>query len=195
MLRNSETLGVGFVWVTLIFFLHSFLVIFFCWFCHCMCRFLLLFENFRIFKLQITEKFRLVQLVCASSGSLMHSSLPSFFSSSPHSCIRLIDFLISLLIFLAMSFEFSPKNTHAHKTLSCILSLFLSFCRIIFYHLQIIDESEKNKKNLQPPCRRKICEKFVKIFEKRENLLPYKNETHKQTRARSLVKNNRFSLM
>lgn len=168
------------------FFLHSFLMIFFSLFCHCMCRFLLLFENFRIFKLQITEKFRLVQLVCASSGSLMHSSLPSFFSSSPHSCIRLIDFLISLLIFLAMSFEFSPKNTHAHKTLSCILSLFLSFCRIIFYHLQIIDESEMNKKNLQPPCRRKICEKFVKIFEKRENLLPHKKKTqHTNKRARA----------
>lgn len=167
-----------------------------------MCRFLLLFENFRIFKLQITEKFRLVQLVCASSGSLMHSSLPSFFSSSPHSCIRLIDFLISLLIFLAMSFEFSPKNTHAHKTLSCILSFFLSFCRIIFYHLQIIDESEMNKKICSLPVAGKFAKnlskfsKKGKIFEKRENLLPHKkNATHKQTRARSLVKNNRFSLM
>lgn len=169
------------------FFLHSFLMIFFSLFCHCMCRFLLLFENFRIFKLQITEKFRLVQLVCASSGSLMHSSLPSFFSSSPHSCIRLIDFLISLLIFLAMSFEFSPKNTHAHKTLSCILSLFLSFCRIIFYHLQIIDESEMNKKNLQPPCRRKICEKFVKIFEKKGKFTPsQKKKRNTQTNARAL---------
>lgn len=126
MLRNSETLGVGFVWVTLNFFLHSFLMIFFSLFCHCMCRFLLLFENFRIFKLQITEKFRLVQLVCASSGSLMHSSLPSFFSSSPHSCIRLIDFLISLLIFLAMSFEFSPKNTHTLTKLFRVSSLFSS---------------------------------------------------------------------
>lgn len=125
MLRNSETLGVGFVWVTLTFFC-TLLMIFFCLLCHCMCGFLLLFENFRIFKLQITEKFRLVQLVCASSGSLMHSSLPSFFSSSPHSCIRLIDFLISLLIFLAMSFEFSPKITHTLTNLLRVSSLFSS---------------------------------------------------------------------
>lgn len=121
MLRNSETLGVGFVWVTLTFFC-TLLMIFFC----LLCRFLLLFENFRIFKLQITEKFRLVQLVCASSGSLMHSSLPSFFSSSPHSCIRLIDFLISLLIFLAMSFEFSPKITHTLTNFLRVSSLFSS---------------------------------------------------------------------
>lgn len=163
-----------------------------------MCRFLLLFENFRIFKLQITEKFRLVQLVCASSGSLMHSSLPSFFSSSPHSCIRLIDFLISLLIFLAMSFEFSPKNTHAHKTLSCILSFFLSFCRIIFYHLQIIDESEMNKKICSLPVAGKFAKNLSKFSKKKGKfytLTKKKNATHKQTRARSLVKNNRFSLM
>lgn len=44
-----------------------------------------------------------------------------------------------------------------------------------------------NKKNLQPPCRRKICEKFVKISEKREILHPYKKKKRNtQTNARAL---------
>lgn len=43
MLRDSETFGLIFVWVTLFFYT---LLVIFCLFCHCMCRFLLLFEFF-----------------------------------------------------------------------------------------------------------------------------------------------------
>lgn len=42
-----------------------------------------------------------------------------------------------------------------------------------------------NKKNLQPPCRRKICEKFVKISEKREILHPYKKKKTQHTNKRA----------
>lgn len=111
-----------------------------------------------------------------------------------HILVRLIDFLISLLIFLAMSFEFSPK-THTHS-FEC--SLLLSWRQIIFYHLQIIDdtrvsprERESETKNCSLLWAATEDEKLGKFSAKRENSVPQTN-THSHSDTRAHVKNNRF---
>lgn len=124
----------------------------------------------------------------------MHSSLPSFFCSSPHSCTvdRFFDFVTYFPCDVVWIF---PKNTH---TLFWVLSssllatnYLLSLANNWWHQSEPERERESETKNCSLLWAVTEDEKLGKFSAKRENSVPQTN-THSHSDTRAHVKNNRF---